>query len=428
MKLSHVSAVLGAVVLAIGALVYANQSGFQWTKAHQVSHGPFFRVDVKLKYKGEPLDMSFEVTCSAHITTYADNSNSYDVGLTPNVYGRRMSDGQAVVVRPPDACHGETTDNGQVPKNFMPVIIVYEDANTMAFGKAYISDDAYNGPISELTFESATITASNQTNFETFRKDGPKNAVTREMWWSRQDENIDAEQGLKHFYPTFGEHCDFRSRFNVPDILKPILRASPSYRAGEYWSPTEQKEIMATFGQIFGQKKVNGVEVMVTTEKDPTPRLHNDYELSHPDLGVSRDSGKSWVSSTKFWTDYRSPSVYPMASNFASGKFPSDLSKWQEPLEKLKTQPGYYTDIKNGKYRGFVYCYSIPFPAGFDLEWMKKISTLRGFNVIDDERINTIPPVTENLIYSGSHNPIFFGDQFVLEFNKFVLSSMRGDI
>lgn len=125
--------------------------------------------------------MSFEVTCNARITTYVDNSISHVVGLTPNVYGRKMSDGQAVVVRPPDACDGETTANGQVPKNFMPIIIVYNNADTMDFGKAYTSDDAYNGPLSEIKFESAVITASDQKAFETFRKDGPKNAVTREM-------------------------------------------------------------------------------------------------------------------------------------------------------------------------------------------------------------------------------------------------------
>jgi hypothetical protein len=372
--------------------------------------------------------MSFEVTCSAHITTYADNSNSYDVGLTPNVYGRRMGDGQAVVVRPPDACHGETTDNGQVPKNFMPVIIVYDDANTMAFGKAYISDDAYNGPLSEMTFEGATITASNQTNFETFRKDGPKNAVTREMWWSRQDENIDAKQGLKHFYPTFGEVCEYRKKFTTPERVKARLRASSSFRQNEYWSPLSQDEENKTYG-LFTRAEMNLKEkILVTTETDAEPRYLTHYQPSNADYAINRGDFKSQLSSTKFWTGRSAAPVYPTASNFASDKFPAELSKWAETMERLKTLPGHYTDVQGGKYRGFAYCYSEPFPAGWNLDWMGKIAAVSGFDVVDGRQIFTIPLVNKNVIYGSGKRPIFFGDQYLFEFGDFSLSSMRGDI
>jgi hypothetical protein len=44
-----------------------------------------------------------------------------DVGIAPMAFGLKMKDGHGVVIRPPQACDGETTENGEVPQNPLPI-------------------------------------------------------------------------------------------------------------------------------------------------------------------------------------------------------------------------------------------------------------------------------------------------------------------
>jgi len=117
----------------------------------------YYRLKVNLAYKGEPLDFDIVVGCNVRITTYKDNDRTVEVGVAPMAFGLKMKDGHGVVVRPPEACRGETTENGKVPKTLLPLIVTYENADAPWFGIAYASEDAYDSPRSELKFFGATI-------------------------------------------------------------------------------------------------------------------------------------------------------------------------------------------------------------------------------------------------------------------------------
>jgi hypothetical protein len=117
----------------------------------------YFRLKVNLAYKGEPLDFDIVVGCNVRITTYKDNDRTVEVGVAPMLYGLRMKDGHGVVVKPPEACEGETTENGKVPKTLLPLVVTYENADAPWFGIAYASDDSYNSPLSQLKFFGASI-------------------------------------------------------------------------------------------------------------------------------------------------------------------------------------------------------------------------------------------------------------------------------
>ena len=60
----------------------------------------------------------------------------------------------------------QTTANGGVQPDLLPVIVVYDNPDTLSFGIAYLSEDAYESPLSALKFGGATIekaTTSQQT-------------------------------------------------------------------------------------------------------------------------------------------------------------------------------------------------------------------------------------------------------------------------
>ncbi len=149
---------------------------------------------------------------------YKDGSGTYEAGLIPTVYGRRMSDGQALVVRPPDACNGQTTANGKVPPNFIPLMIVYDDADTLDFGIAYLSDDAYASPLSDLTFHEASIETATREEFDDFRENGSPNVVTRNTYHSLSPREVLEKMGLREdLAGTSAGVCFAYRRFRLPE-------------------------------------------------------------------------------------------------------------------------------------------------------------------------------------------------------------------
>ncbi len=237
------------LVVAVGAgYYYHHVTSFRYAQKQERAEGPFFKLDVKLDYKGKSHDISFVVACYARITNYADKSTTREVGMTPYLYGHRMDDGQAVVVRAPRACSGETTENKWVPETFMPLIIVYEDATTLAFGRAYWGDDAYASPISELKFHSATITAATRADFDQFVKTAPKNVVTRERLFSPDGVKENARKGVtKTNLPTMGTSCSIADRWIMSEEKSAYLRKLPSYRPGESWIENNYENIRGWF-------------------------------------------------------------------------------------------------------------------------------------------------------------------------------------
>ena len=108
----------------------------RWSYVERVSvdRGTYFRIKVKLAYKGEPQDFDIVVGCNVKVTQYKGGGGStYEAGVIPLMYGRAMPDGKAVVVLPPDACGSQTTANSLVPPNFLPLVVVYDDAKLMTF-------------------------------------------------------------------------------------------------------------------------------------------------------------------------------------------------------------------------------------------------------------------------------------------------------
>ena len=341
------SLIVGTILLAALGLWSAHQR-FGWSFTESVEdRGSYFRLKVKLAYKGEPQDFDIVVGCNVRNIRYKDGSGTYEAGLVPTVYGRAMSDGKAVVIRPPDACGGETTANGKVPADFMPVIVVYDDAKTFGFGTAYISDEAYESPLSLMTFDSATIEPATRAEFDQFRTDGPPNAVTRESYHSFQPDDILEHIGLKRVWPAFGRICYAVMRFRIRDQAdRDIIR--------EYW-PSEQPQFwgFADFkirNEMFA-KLSGGLE----RDNEPGRKMSPSNGASvDGDYGVSRRKGKGAMSYIY------PPSFYPVSTDLSADKWPARPNGLTESLRGREEFIVSQVDVEEGSHRGFAYCYDPP--------------------------------------------------------------------
>jgi len=216
-------------VVGIGLLALRSETGQlllgHWSFVRSIAQdeGTYYRLKVKLTYKGEPQDFDIVVGCNVRRITYKDGSGTYEAGLIPTVFGRRMSDGKGLVVRPPNACQGETTANGRIRQDLMPIIVVYDDAETLDFGTAYMSDDAYDSPISVLSFGGATIERASRRDFDEFRRTH-SNLVSRESYWSSAPDDVLRRLKLARAPAPWAHVCEGYERFRVPEAARAWCR------------------------------------------------------------------------------------------------------------------------------------------------------------------------------------------------------------
>src|SRR5882724_2435397 len=113
----------------------------------------FFRLTAKYLHGDEPVDFDIVVGCGVRFTAYRGTSIEHDVFIQdPWFFVRRTRDGGAVLQNVPNACHFETTDNGQVPKDLLPGAVWFDDATDLSLGIAYVTEDAFENPNSRLKF------------------------------------------------------------------------------------------------------------------------------------------------------------------------------------------------------------------------------------------------------------------------------------
>lgn len=236
-----------AASVAVGATLIVIDAGLSQvpslTKKVEVDRGYFYRLIVNLAYKGEPLTFNIVVGCNVRTTIYKYNDRTVEMGVMPMAYGLRMKNGRGVVVRPPEACKGETTENGRVPATILPLVVTYENADEPWFGLAYASDDAYDSPRSELKFFNATISHATRPEWEEWRhSEAPKNFVTYELLGMNPDEPFNPprwERG-RHF---MAFDCQGFARLALPALAREIVRNHWPPGHPEYWYADNATEV-----------------------------------------------------------------------------------------------------------------------------------------------------------------------------------------
>ncbi|MEM7491822.1 MAG: hypothetical protein AAF296_00470 [Pseudomonadota bacterium] len=143
----------------------------------------YYRVQASytLKETGEQIDFDYVVACGGIATRWTYTSPSRMTSYHPKSMFHPTSNGEAIGVRSPDMCNPKAwgwedrragkvyTREDTIPDDFLPVTICYPNVNRMGWGIGYESDVAYESPYAKIAFNGASITESNQEEWQAWR-------------------------------------------------------------------------------------------------------------------------------------------------------------------------------------------------------------------------------------------------------------------
>ncbi len=209
---------------------------WSFTRSVETDRGTYFRLVMDFTYRGEPQHFDVVFGCNARITRYKDGGSSYEPGLTPQLYGRLMSDGQIVAVRTPLACKGETTANGKVPDAILPLMLVYPIAEKPEFAVAYATSDAYRSPHAELTRPKARIEAATNADFMAFRARAD-NALARPAPGAASiaEKALSTHEAAKTGFKV-ADYCEAFLRIRLPEPVRALVREHWPEDRPPYWT------------------------------------------------------------------------------------------------------------------------------------------------------------------------------------------------
>ncbi|MGJ4890670.1 hypothetical protein ACQR1Y_20910 [Bradyrhizobium sp. HKCCYLRH3099] len=359
----------------------------------------YYRFKAGYAYMGEPLHFDIVVGCNVRITTYKDNDRTVEIGIAPMVFGLKMTDGRGVVIRPPEACRGETTDNGKVPAALLPLVVTYENADKPWIGLAYASEDAYESPISELKFFGATISRATREEWQEWRRtEAPKSFITYELLGINA-KNIWEHPHWKPGYRAMGSICRAFSWVKLPEVAREAIRPYWPSSKPNYWYGNQDAE--AAF------RAAAGFATFVYQNPSRPGVLFEGHRLS------------SYFELPKFLSkDSAVGTLYPAKSDLSfnrlddSGELPAEI--------RAKARKSYSEANLDPQLKGFAYC---------DIVWnIDDIpSTLTApqnlANRINGELIN------EELERHGNNFSHAFGrDEYVIFDRSYALVSIFGGL
>lgn len=327
----------------------------------------------------------------------------------------------------------------------MPVIVVYDDAKALTFGTAYISDDAYESPLSLMTFDRATVEKANRAEFDDFRQNGLPNVVTRSAYHSgrtppKRLEEMGIQEGIG-----MARHCDTYARFSLMPIARELLKEYWPQERPRYWAVPTKGTYLGQNGWAVPQEIKNRIDRLRSPEHpngvvrrddgEGYGPLHNNGEWQSQDFivdsGVIRNiAARSRIGPPVSGARTRNPTLYPARSDIAIRR---QFQSGGELLEAIESRTA---DLRNasinvddGRFRGFAYCWA-PLTLlrnGQKLdtqEIIAKFSTYPSYSTVDGVRIQGSE---ENLGGSGP-SYIYERDEFVFVRSPFFLESVGGDV
>jgi hypothetical protein len=385
--------------------------GWSFTKSVEVKsagqdRGYYYRFKASLAYKGEPLDFDIVVGCDVRVTTYKDNDRTVEVGVAPMAFGLKMKDGHGVVVRPPEACQGETTENGKVPKALLPLVVTYENVDQPWFGLAYVSEDAYESSISELKFFGATINKATREEWQEWRRtEAPKNFVTYELL-GINGRNRWEKPRWKPGYRAMGSICTGLSRVKLPGPVSEAIRPYWPASRPEYWYPNGDAGRAFYFSGDYHGKKV-------LFEGSPLYDYFATISTFFP--GLPRHKPGALI----FFTGYVVGDVYPATSDLslnrldAAGQLPAEIE------EKARKS---YTDVNvSPELKGFAFCDVV-----WNIDGLPSAINAPGnpnANRINGQQINEeLQRITTDFAYA------FERDEYVYFYKRYLLMNIFGGL
>ncbi|CUT12163.1 hypothetical protein BF49_3243 [Bradyrhizobium sp.] len=354
--------------------------------------GYYYRFKASYDYKGEPLHFDIVVGCRVKITTYKDNDRTVEVGLVPAIFGLKAKDQQGVAVQVPQACNGETTQNGRVPKTLLPLVVTYQRADEPWFGVAYASEDAYGSSRSELKFLGATIAPSTREEWQTWREtEARKNFITYELLGINPKNMWDAPKwkpGLR----VMATQCLSISRMKLSDALRDVAASGWPPGRPTYWFPDKLTQ-ESLWDIAYGPNKLPLIE----------KNRFQDYlsDVSPGQSGLARREPGAVI----FYNRQVEGDVYPAHTDLSiswlgrDGELPAEMSA-KERIDEIAAEI-------RPELRGFAFCDSSVVKIEDAPDWPTRYR-YRYANRINGEMVVEQPTSSRIIAFERNEYIIFF--------------------
>lgn len=385
-----------AILSIFAVCVQPNAAENPWSKASEDAFEPnFFRLRAHYSYQGRPIDFDIVVGCYIRAHHRHAILHSYAVRY-PYFFILPTGDGHEIMQVVPIACRGETTENGLVPKDFLPGVVWFDEPKDYRLGVAYFSEDAFESPKSRLKFLGASIQKATERDWERFEyKNGGNPGLDDRYfdplldWTSNLAKN--RGKGRRSEFAEIASKCSGVRRYKLSERGREVLR--------KYW-PRTKPQYWATSDRFPGPW-----EELQKVEKH-TPILEDGIPYAEHFIGASyRYAG--------FPTRARGG----MANGATPGKVASEIF----PVRNDWAVPWVFTDevvrskfltrqveVEHGLGKGFLYCF-----RDLKADWEVKVALPEFLDrearlLVDGARVET-PDVS----YWGWPSPFFERDEFI---------------
>jgi hypothetical protein len=345
-RASPAFAITTVVLLAVGTL-FLLSSGARGDTRTVEDRSVFFRLITKYQHADEVIDFNIVVGCAVRVNRWGDGDKSYDAFRDPAVYVKAIGGGHAVMQIVPSACRGETTENGEVPDDFLPGALWFESADDLSFGIAYVTEDAFESPGSKLKFLGASIVAATRAEYIAFEPIAAKNLMNPRPLFAflplptaeEFKEHLGDSRALTRIWPGLG--CEAVLRLHLTD---------PAERAvvAEYWPDSKPRYWMPTKQQLEEIRKRIGIYTEVSVDgRDATAYSKLNYNVG--DGFPTRAQGGVLGSKHRPW-DKLPPTVFPIRRDegipWVTSRYPTATTLYRD------------VELADGKNRGLVYCFA----------------------------------------------------------------------
>ena len=412
---------------AVAAAMWFIASGAYWPRLTRgtASYETYFRIKANYTYKGKngPEPWVFDVVagCGVSLTQYATGQVAGISQRVPTLYALPTSDGAALMIEVVKACGGQTTENGKVPKDFFPAIVYYEKADDLSLGMLYVSEDAYERPLSKLAFHGATISAATKEEYQHWNEtDGKKNLISflsspevsiigNDLPFRVTPELI--ENPRLYWKASMPKNCYGVARLKMPEKLRQYVRQFWKPDGPRYWSFEVSKA--TEFRNWLSNDQVVTPLSGVLFDGQPwgVYNMWSSAERNGWATGlVTRDAGGSFAF------------LYP------NSKYPSALPADYFPVKHSEGIPWLMTINPNTKFfareaeiadeskKGIFYCFGAGLPEAVSRRYLPNFNTLTQSGTFPSEMFVDGQMVPEVINYGPLENGgVFFDrDEYLL--------------
>lgn len=321
--------------------------GLAWAAAFGQSvddQAVYFRLLAKYQHGDETIDFDVVAGCGVRVTRYGDGDRSYDATRDPVIFAKRTQDGGAIWQIMPGACGKETSENGLVPKDFLPGAVWFDRAEDFSLGIAYVTEDAFENPGSKLKFLGASIQRATREEWEAFQSIATTNLLDpRPFTWGNPKPTDTKEilanrwnrKWIAKWRPKLSCYMMERYRITEP-VAQNVLRTYWPQDHPRFWMP--QPDEYRAINEAIKRATFNGL---------PRSRLFQFGHYQSRGFPTRRGGGMLGSDKPGFLLP---PEIYPLRSD--------DGIPWLDP--QLESAPTIYRDLdmNDGRSRGFAYCYS----------------------------------------------------------------------